>query len=268
MNLERLHTLFTIENKVALITDSGNLASIDIAPILADAGARIIIADRDAPATHALAERIKAAGGAATVIATDVESEASVLALFAQLRSQFGRLDILVNCAGLNANQPLTDATMAQFDAVNSLNLRSVFLLMREAVRLMLEVGQGGRIVNVTTMGALHPVLNGNQSYSATRAAVTMLCKTTATDYAQDRILCNVVMPGAVAGKTRFHADTLAMLQAGRRLQGPAMAGAQRMPLGMGEARDIGAAVLYLVGPSGGYITGQAVVLDGGFLGS
>lgn len=265
MDLTRLQSLFSLDNKVALITDSGNLASTDVAPMLADAGARVVIADRDTPATHTLAERINAAGAAATVIVTDVESEASVTALFARLRDQFGRVDIVVNCAGMSANQPFDEATMAQFDAVNSLNLRSVFLLMRESVRLMRETGAGGRIVNISTMGSLHPVLKGNQSYSATRAGVTMLSKCTAMDFAADRILCNVVLPGAVVGKTRFHADTVARQQTGGSFEGPGM-DKQRLPLGLCPPGDIAAAVLYLVGPSGSYITGQTIVLDGGFL--
>jgi NAD(P)-dependent dehydrogenase (short-subunit alcohol dehydrogenase family) len=265
-DMERLRSLFGIEGRIAVVTDGGGLASIDVAPLLAAAGATVVIADRDASATAKLLDQIGAAGGRAHAIPTDVESETSVLALFATVRERFGRLDILVNCAGLNANQPLTETTLAQFDASTSVNLRSTFMLMREGVRLMLEKGEGGRIVNITTMGAVHPVLNGNQAYSSTRAAVTMLTRTTAMDHAKDRILANVVMPGPVVGKTRFHDSTLAAMKAGRKLCGPGVDAERRNPLGMGTGQDIAAAVLYLVGPSGGFITGQAIVLDGGFL--
>jgi len=135
---------------------------------------------------------------------------------------------------------------------------------MREGVRLMLEAGQGGRIVNITTIGSQHPVLFGNQIYGATRAGVTMLTRTTAMDHLADRILANVVLPGAVVGKTAFHETTKAAFEAGRGLRGPGVD--RNSPLGMLDSQDIGAAVLYLVGPSGGYISGQAIVLDGGFL--
>src|SRR4051812_28261985 len=165
MNADRIARLFCLDGKVAVVTDSGALSSVDIAPLLADAGATIVVADRDTDACAHLVERIADAGGQAVALATDVESEASVSALFEYVRERFGRVDILVNCAGATANQPLVDTTTEQFDAMVSLNLRSVFWLMREAVRLMLERGEGGRIVNISTMGTLHPVLNGNQVY-------------------------------------------------------------------------------------------------------
>lgn len=264
MNTARLTEMFGLEGKVAVVTDSGGLSSVDVAPVLADAGAAVVIADRDATA-GALAERIAAAGGRAHAIATDIEDEAQVQALFSQVGARHGRLDILVNCAGVTANQPLLETSTELFDAMISANLRSVFWCMREAVRLMLGQG-GGRIINVTTMGALHPVLHGNQAYGSARAGVTMLTKTTAMDHAQDGILANVVMPGAIAGKVRFHDHTRQAMVAGYQLSGPAVDAQRRLPLGMGSGTDIAGAVLYLAGPAGRYITGQGIVLDGGFL--
>jgi len=260
-----LAPLFRIDGKVAVVSDSGACPSIDVAPVLAAAGARVCIADRDAAAISALAQKVDPSGGTVTAIPTDIESEESVSALFAALRTRFGRLDILVNCAGVVANQPLAQTTLEQFDALQSLNQRSTFLLMREGVRLMLEAGNGGRIVNVTTMGTLHPALKGNAAYACSRAGVTAMTRAIAHDHVRDRILCNVVLPGAVRNKTRFHATLEARLAAGGTLEGPGT-DANRLPLGMGNGRDIAAAVLYLVGPSGGYITGQSLTLDGGFL--
>jgi NAD(P)-dependent dehydrogenase (short-subunit alcohol dehydrogenase family) len=259
-----LAQLFRIDGKVAVVTDSGACSSIDVAPVLAGAGARVVIADREAAAAP-LAQRIDPSGESVTAIATDIESEESVRALFAKVRAQCGRLDILVNCAGVVANQPLAETTLAQFDALQSANQRSTFLLMREGVRLMLEGGHGGRIVNVTTMGSLHPTLKGNAAYASSRAGVTAMTRAIAHDHARDRILCNVVLPGAVRGKTRFHETLEARLAAGGALEGPGT-DPDRLPLGMGNGRDIAAAVLYLVGPSGGYVTGQSLTLDGGFL--
>jgi NAD(P)-dependent dehydrogenase (short-subunit alcohol dehydrogenase family) len=259
-----LAQLFGIDGKVAVVTDKGACSSIDVAPVLTAAGARVVIADEEAPVT-ALAQKIDPSGERVTGIATDIESEESVRALFAQVRARCGRLDILVNCAGVVANQPLAQTTLAQFDALQSANQRSTFLLMREGVRSMLEAGNGGRIVNVTTMGTLHPVLQGNAAYASSRAGVTAMTRAVAHDHARDRILCNVVLPGAVRGKTRFHETLGARLAAGGALEGPGTE-PSRLPLGMGSGRDIAAAVLYLVGPSGGYITGQSLTLDGGFL--
>lgn len=262
MKPEVLASLFGLQGKVALVTDSGGLASVDVAPLLADCGASVIVADSDAAAGARLAAAI---GGSVQALETDIESEPAVRHLFEKVQARHGRLDILVNCAGLNANQPYAEASLEQFDAMVSLNYRSAFMLMREALPLM-KRGGGGRIVNVTTMGALHPVLHGNQGYCSSRAAVTMLTRAVAMDHARDRILANVVMPGAIAGKTRFHPGTQQALQAGRGLEGPGMDAEHRLPLGYGSGRDIAAAVLYLAGPAGAYITGQSIVLDGGFL--
>jgi NAD(P)-dependent dehydrogenase (short-subunit alcohol dehydrogenase family) len=259
---EVLAGLFGLQGKVAMVTDSGGLASVDVAPLLADCGATVVVADSDRAAGAKLAASI---GGEAQALEADIESEPAVRQLFEQLRARHGRLDILVNCAGLNANQPYAEATLEQFDAMVSLNYRSVFMLMRGAVPLMKQ-GGGGRIVNISTMGALHPVLHGNQGYCSSRAAVTMLTRAVAMDHARDRILANVVMPGAIAGKTRFHPGTQQALQAGRGFGGPGAEAERRLPLGYGSGRDIAAAVLYLAGPAGAYITGQSLVLDGGFL--
>ena len=260
-----LETLFGINDSVAVVTDSGACSSIDVAPVLAAAGARVVIADRNAAATEALARRVDPTGKVVTSIPTDIESESSVRALFSAVRERHGRLDILVNCAGITSVQALTDTSLAVFDALQSVNQRATFLLMREGVRLMLEGGRGGRIVNITTMGTQHPVLHGNAAYAPSRAGVTAMTRAIAFDHARDGILCNCVQPGAVRSKTRFHEDLEARLAAGATLSGPGTDPA-RLPLGMGNGRDIAAAVLYLVGPSGGYITGQTLTLDGGFL--
>ncbi|MEJ0045279.1 MAG: SDR family oxidoreductase [Rhodospirillales bacterium] len=261
-----LDELFRVDGKIALVTDSLGCSSVDVAPMLARAGARVIIADRDPQATADLAAGIDPSGEAAMAVPTDIESEPAVAALFEEVRRKFGCLDILANCAGLNSNQTLAETSMAQFDAMQSLNLRATFMLMRGAVQLMLAGGRGGRIVNVTTIGAIHPVLHGNAGYGASRAGVTAMTRAVALDHARDGILANLVMPGAVYGKTRFHETTQLHFALGGTLAGPAMDQQRRLPLGMGNGRDIAAAVLYLVGPSGGYITGQSIILDGGFL--
>ena len=265
MRPERLQKLFGIEGKIAVITDSGGLSSKNVGPVLADAGATVIVADHDTTSANAIVEQIKAAGGQAQAVVTDIEQETEVVALFEQVRKQYGRCDILVNCAGVIANQPITETTTAIWDEVYSVNTRATFFCMREAVRLMLEAGQGGRIVNITTIGSERPVLHGNSAYNSSRGAVTLLTRSTAYDYAKDRILANVVLPGAVMGKTRFHETTMAAMQKGYTLSGSGV-DPNHLPLRMmQDPTDIGAAVLFLVGPSGSYITGETLALDGGF---
>ncbi len=260
-----LDQLFRIDGKVAVVSDSGACSSPDVAPVLAAAGARVVIADKDPDRVHALAHSVDPSGERVVAMPTDIESETSVVALFAAVRAKFGRLDILVNCAGVTANMDLLETPLAVYDDQQSVNQRSTFILMREGVRLMRASGDGGRIVNVTTMGTLHPVLHGNAAYAASRAGVIAMTRSVAFDYAREKILANTVHPGAVRSKTRFHEILQARLAAGGAMVGPG-ADPSRLPLGMGNGQDIAAAVLYLVGPSGGYITGQSIVLDGGFL--
>ena len=157
-------------------------------------------------------------------------------ALFEQVRARYGRLDILVNCAGVTANMDLLETPLEIFDDQQSVNQRSTFLLMREGVRLMRAAGNGGRVVNVTTMGTLHPVLHGNAAYSASRAGVVAMTRSIAFDYAKDRILANCVHPGAVRSKTRFHETLQARLAAGGKMEGPGT-DPDRLPLGWATAR-------------------------------
>jgi len=265
VDLARLKELFGIDGKIAVVTDSGGNSSADIAPVLAAAGAKVVIADSDPQRMRPIVERVRAAGGSIESIATDVERESSVVALFEQVAKSLGSPGIAVNCAAMTNSAPLTEFTEAQWDEVLSIDLKSVFFCMREAIRHMKSAGRGGRIVNITTMGSLHPVLHGNGAYGAARAGVNGLVRSAALDYAKDNILINNVMPGAVQNKVRFHPDTVARMQRGE-MTGPGTDAGRRRPLGWGRPEDIAAAVLYLVGPSGGYITGHGIVLDGGFL--
>ncbi len=265
MDSSVLQRLFGIEGKIAIVTDSGASSSADVANVLAGAGARVVVADKEAAALERLARQIAASGGEAMAVVTDVESEAAVVALFDRVAVSWGPPEIVVNCAAMNNVRPLTEFTESAWDEVISVDLKSVFFCMREAIRHMKAAGRGGRIVNITTMGAVHPVLNGNGAYGAARAGVNGLVRSAALDYAKDNILINNVMPGAFQGKVRLHPETLTRMERGL-LSGPGTDVERRRPLGWGKPEDIAAAVLYLVGPSGGYITGHGIVLDGGFL--
>lgn len=261
MTPQSWQSLFGLEGMTAVVTDSGRNSSVEVATLLAEAGATVVLADREG-LLHETAEQNRQL----ITLPTDVESEEQVIALFNRVVATLGCPDILVNCAAMNANSALTDLPLDVWDEVQSVNLRSVFLCMREALRHMTTTKRGGRIVNVTTMGARHPVLNGNAAYAASRSGVTGLTRSAALDYAAHGVLVNEVLPGAIPEKVRFHTMTQAALQAGKNLSGPGVDSERRLPLGYGKAEDVAAAVLYLVGPCGSYLTGQSLCLDGGFL--
>jgi len=264
MNPHALQRLFGIDGKLAVITDSGGNSSTDVARVLAAAGAKVVVADSELATVQPILDMINAAGGEAFALTTDVENEASVVALFDQVDRLWGAPDIVVNCAAMYNGKPLTEFSERSWDEVMSIDLKAVFLCMREAIRHMKASGRGGRIVNITTMGSLHAVLHGNGAYGAARAGVNGLVRSAALDFAKDNILINNVMPGG-AMRVRMHPETIAR-QERDELTGPGFDTEHRRPLGWGSLEDIAAAVLYLVGPSGGYITGHGIILDGGFL--
>ena len=265
MRAERLRELFGLEGKRAIVTDAGRGLGHEVAAVLADAGARVAVVNSDAAVAEAVAESIRQQGGEVMALDCTLDDERAVIDSFARIAAVHGSPDILVNCAALSVNLPFLETTLELLDEQYAANLRAPFLSMREAVKYMVAAGSGGRIVNITTMGAMQPVLEGNAIYSSSRAALNMMSRNIAHDHLKDRILVNAILPGAFAGKVSFHPVSQARMQAGHAPAGPAMQPG-RLALGYGNPNDIAAAVLLLVGPSGSFITGQTLTLDGGFL--
>jgi NAD(P)-dependent dehydrogenase (short-subunit alcohol dehydrogenase family) len=260
----KLRALFSLEGKLALVTGIGGMGSAEVVNLLAEAGAHVVIAEATDEIAGRLAREAASECGRITPELVDVEDEASVIGLFGRLASRHGVPDMVVNCGGLLVREVLADMTVAQWDAAQSANLRANFLCMREAVRVMAPSGRGGSIVNVTTIGAAHPVQNGNGAYGAARAGVTLLGKSTALDYARDRIRVNTILAGPILDKVPYHESAAAAVRAGRVSTGP-LTQPGRKPFGQGHMQDIAAAVLYLVAESGRYVTGQELVVDGGW---
>lgn len=265
MRVEQLTKRFQLTGKKALITDIACGPAQEVAVLLADAGAEVVIANPEQAMAQGLAETICANGGNACAVPCDLLDEISIKALIEKVVDSHNGIDILVNCAALTLNYPFVETSLAQLDTQFALNLRSPFLLMRETVRQMVAQGRGGRIINISTIGAQHPVLEGNAIYSASRAALNMMSRNVALDHLSDGILVNCVLPGAFRDKVVMHEDSLSRVRAGHSISGPIMQPG-RMGLGYGDPQDIATAVLYLAGPSGGFITGQNITLDGGFL--
>lgn len=255
---ETLCSLFALDGKVSVVTGAGAGIGKASALLLAKAGAVVVAADEDLPAANRVVEEIAGSDRRAKAIEVDVRREDSVVALFEQVKASFGKLDILVNAATVMVNMPLTETTAEQWDLAQSINLRGAFLCSREAVKMMLQSGKGGRIINITTIGAEHPVLHGNAAYSSSKAGLNMLTRNVAMDYAQHGILVNAVMPGAIPTE-----DT-AKVTAQKKISGPG-ANPERHPSGHGTPQDVAPAVLFLAGPAARYITGQTFAVDGGF---
>ncbi|HEX7852801.1 MAG TPA: SDR family oxidoreductase [Sphingobium sp.] len=246
-------------DEVVIVTGGAMGIGGGIADMLAEAGATVIIADRQEDAARAKADELVAAGHKAAPVVVDMGDEASIVRLFAEVSARCtksgGSLWGLVNNAGIQDRQMLLDGTAEEWDRVNAVNSRGVFLASREAARLMVAGGKGGRIVHVASAALIGSLTKGHAVYAASKAALIGLMRASALELAEHAITVNTVLPGGVATPGAINA------------KGPVPDGPARraLPLGMAEPRDIGAAVLYFASPMARCVTNQSFAVDGGW---
>ena len=243
--------MFAMDGKVALITGGAVGMGRAAGYALAAAGAQVVLADdaRRVEALGALPERVSARS-------LDITSPDAIRAVVQDVIAEKGEVDVLINGAVVNHNKALLDITPDEWDTVQAINLKGAFLMTQAVIPSMRARG-GGRIINITTMGSVHPVLNGNGAYSASRAGLNQLTKNIALDFAADGITANAVLPGAIITET-IPTD-------GPRPTGPGSDPARHLG-GFGKPDDVAGLVLLLASPAGRYITGQLIAVDGGFL--
>lgn len=251
--------IFDLGDRVAVVTGAGSGIGRETACVLAAAGARVAVADLNEAGAAQTARMIEQAGGTALAFGVDIGSEESVESLFDSVIARFGRLDVLVNNAGIYPKTSFLDTSSAKWDRIMQVNLRGTFLCLREAIRHMKAAGNGGSIVNISSVASLQPVIFDNSDYGASKAGVNNLTKVTALEFAGDRIRVNAILPGGVA------TEGAAASSASHRASGP-ITQPGRMPLGrMGTPADIAHAVLFFASAASGYVTGQLLAVDGGF---
>jgi 3-oxoacyl-[acyl-carrier protein] reductase len=244
-----------LAGQVAVVTGASQGLGRAIAEALAAAGAAVALVARSADKLADVAAGITAAGGRAEVFPCDVTKGEDIQRVVDAVVEKLGRLDILVNNAGVTRDTLLPRMSDEEWDQVLTTNLRAPFLFMRAASRPMMQQ-RYGRIVNVASVSGLigNP---GQANYSASKAGLVGLTRTVAKELAGRKITVNAVAPGFIAS------DMTAAL-------GPALLDEvkKRVPAKrLGEAWEIGEAVLFLAAPSSGYITAQTLVVDGGLIG-
>ena len=245
---------FDLSGKLAIVTGGASGIGIGISEMIAEAGALVVIADRDAAGAEREAGRLKSAGHKADFVSLDLADEASIVRACAEVDSKHGPAWVLVNNAGLQDRQKLVDAEAAEWDRIHAVNARGVYLMMREIARQMVRAGQGGRIVNIGSNSVDRPMIVGLTAYTASKAAVVSISQSAAFELAGDKITVNTVLPGGVATPGAINAK-------GPPSEGP---GRRMPPLGMCEPRDIGAAVLFFAAPEAHRVTNQVVCVDAG----
>jgi 2-deoxy-D-gluconate 3-dehydrogenase len=222
----------------------------------------VVIADADHEAGEAAAKELRTRGLAATAVHTCVEDEESVCELVRITVGAHGGIDVLVNNAGIFPSVPVLDMGVEQFDRVVAVNLRGVFLCSRYVAREQVRRGAGGRIVNVTSVDALHPSMVGLAAYDASKHAVWGFTKNLALELAPHRIWVNALAPGGV-----LTPGVAAMQQAPGADTDQAQDLMAQLPMGrMGEPDEIARAALFLSSDLSSYMTGSQVVVDGGLL--
>lgn len=244
-----------LHNKVAIVTGGGSGIGAATALLFAAEGAQVVVADIRLDAAHATTATITASGGTATAVHADVTQADDVQAMIQTVVHTYGGLDILFNNAGIGVQGNAVELTEEMWDRVIALNLTGVFLGCKYAIPEMIKRG-GGSIINTASIMGL---VGGSLSavYPATKGGVVLLTKNAALDYAQYNIRVNCVCPG--------HIET-PLLQ--RLLDNPAQREQllRQYPMGrLGQAREIAQGVLFLASDEASFVTGSALVLDGGY---
>lgn len=250
-------TLFDLDGKIAFVSGASRGIGAAIAQLLAQQGAHVIVSSRRIESCEAIVETITAAGGKATAMACHIGEMEQISAVFAQIREQFGRLDILVNNAAANPFfGNILDTDLSSFQKTVDVNIRGYFFMSVEAGKIMRDNG-GGSIINVASVNGVSPAeLQG--IYSVTKAAVISMTKAFAKDCAPFGIRCNALLPGLT--DTKF----ASALTSNEAILKHAL---QIIPLKrVANPSEMAGAVLYLASDASSYTTGTTLTVDGGML--
>ena len=242
----------SIKNQVAIVTGSAKGIGAAIANRFGSEGANVVVADVNVEGAKSTADAINSAGGTAIAVTVDVADEQSVDALFEKTVSEFGTVDVLVNNAGLiSPMKHFLTADKAWWDKIIGVNLTGTFLCSLAAGTIMAKKGFGS-IINLSSGGATkaHRCF---VAYDATKGGIEAMSRAMALDLGPYGVRVNILVPGSI--------DTTGINEEGKKLRGA------NIPLGrIGDPTDLTGAAVFLASADSSYITGQAIVVDGGML--
>jgi cyclopentanol dehydrogenase len=245
-----------LEGKVALISGGARGMGAVEAKLFAREGARVVLGDILEAEGRGVETDIQKAGGQAVFVRLDVTSEADWQGAVALAEQRFGRLDVLVNNAGVSVRGRLEDVTGEEWDRVMAINAKGVFLGTKTAIPALRRAG-GGSIVNISSQLGLVGTDHSSPQYQASKGAVRLLTKTTAIQYAKEKIRANSVHPGPILTpltEARWADPAHATMMLAR------------IPLGrVGQPEDVAWGVLYLASDESAFVTGSELVIDGGW---
>jgi NAD(P)-dependent dehydrogenase (short-subunit alcohol dehydrogenase family) len=252
-----LEHLYRLDNKVALVTGGYGGIGEAVSRGLAQAGARVAVSGHNEGKAAACAEALRQYGCDAYATAFESVSVAETKRMVDDVARHFGRLDILVNCVGLNREEKAEDVTEDMFDHVVDVNLKSAMFQAQAAARHMIAQGAGGKQVHIGSVRTLLALRGrGYAAYCASKGGLAILCKQLAAEWAPHQINVNLVAP------TFVRTGQVAHMLSDQQFYNSLLA---RIPLGrIAEPEDVWHAVLFLVSPASAFITGQTLYVDGG----
>lgn len=258
-DLARVLTTFGLEGRVALVTGAGRGLGRAMALALGGAGADLALADVNEADVEAVAAEARSLGRRAEPMTVDVGVGEQVERMVARIAAELGRLDIVVNNAGVTSRSPFEDLAEEDWERVLRVNLGGIFRCCRWAARRFIEQGRGGSIINIASVSGLVGNRGGNNShYCASKGGVIALTRSLAVEWARHRIRVNAIAPGyfVTPMTDRLKQRDPAFYE---ELIG-------RVPLGrFGRDGDIGGAVVFLASDAATFVTGHVLVIDGGY---
>jgi glucose 1-dehydrogenase len=248
-----------LQNKVAVVTGSASGIGQAIACAFAREGAAVTIdyVGSGEESARAMVGQIKRDGGRAIAVAADVADQAQVKDLMARTVEAFGRLDIMVNNAGIEHDMPFLDTPLEVWNKIIAVNLTGAFLCAQEAARQMVKQGEGGRIINISSVHEDLPKPTG-VPYCSAKGGMRMMMRTMCVELAPHQITVNNIGPGAI--DTPLDAPLKAQPKLYQEL-------IDEIPLArMGKPEEVAELAIYLASDQSAYVTGSTIFIDGGLL--
>jgi gluconate 5-dehydrogenase len=251
---------FRLDGKRSFITGGSRGLGREMAFALAEAGADVVLVGRDADALHQTADQIRRLGRAAATMQADLGDPKTCESTCRQALEEFGPFDILINnVGGRRIDTPTKDLTLDQWQAIIDLNLTSTFLCTKWIGGEMVERSQGGRVINIASISGFVATRGiGGRCYEAAKAAVIQFTRVTAADWAPFRVTVNAICPGG------FFTDPN---RRWAKLRPEIIKSfTEQIPMGeFGQPEDLGPLAVYLASDASRYMTGAAIVIDGGY---
>lgn len=267
MDLVPNSQLLSLKGKTAIVTGGALGIGYGITYRLAEAGANVVIANRTKEEADKAVLELTGKGWSVKGITTDVSIEDNVKNMVSQTVAAFGGIDILVNNAGIYPSIPVSKMTLADFENVININLKGVFLTVKYVSEEMIKQGRGGKIINVTSIDALHPSMVGLAHYDASKHGVWGFTKNVALELSPHEIWVNAIAPGGIATPGVQKLQSSIPVNPAVDMKKVLELFLQKIPMRrMGESDDIGKVALFLASDMSSYMTGTQVVVDGGVL--